>query len=92
MQEDICTSTRRWYSFPECKQHCVLPLQIMDKEGGERTIEELDGVQLKGSPRPLSVQPFILVSDVPLCCLLLLQSDWLTVTFKLLTLGLYMYM
>lgn len=35
---------------------------IMDKEGGERTMEALDGVQLKGSPRPLSVQPFIVRS------------------------------
>ena len=42
--------------------YCVLSLQIMDKEGGERTIEALDGLQLKGSPRPLSVQPYVPVS------------------------------
>jgi hypothetical protein len=48
----------------------------MDKEGGERTMEALDGVQLKGSPRPLSVQPFIVVSEVLFSCLQLLIDTY----------------
>ena len=31
----------------------------MDKEGGMRAVKGLDGNHLAGSPKPLSVQPYV---------------------------------
>ena len=41
------------------------PRQIMDREGGRRAIEGLDGNQLTGSPKPLSVQPYVSHTPCP---------------------------
>ncbi len=35
----------------------------MDKEGGMRAVKGLDGHHLTGSPKPLSVQPYVSGSD-----------------------------
>jgi len=31
----------------------------MDKEGGMKAVKELDGNHMAGSPKPLSVQPYV---------------------------------
>ena len=31
----------------------------MDKDGGMKAVKELDGIRMAGSPKPLSVQPYV---------------------------------